>query len=51
MPGSPWFRAAFPGRCSVCGEDIRPGDTIRADGWGGYRCEECGAADFLEELF
>jgi len=52
MPGSPWFRAGYPGRCSACGEDIRPGDKIRADGeGGGYCCRECGDADVLEELF
>jgi hypothetical protein len=51
MPGTPWFRASWPGRCSGRGEEIVPGDTIRADGHGGYVCEDCGAADALEELY
>lgn len=41
----PWFTAAYPGRCSVCDERIEPGDEIRADGEGGYRCAECGRED------
>jgi predicted RNA-binding Zn-ribbon protein involved in translation (DUF1610 family) len=40
----PWFTAGYSsGSCSDCGEDITEGDTIRADGQGGYLCEECGA--------
>jgi hypothetical protein len=50
MPGTPWFRASWPGRCSGCRGPIRIGDKIRADGNGGYVCEDCGAADALEEL-
>lgn len=38
----PWFTARFPGMCTGCPADIRPGDTIRADGDGLYLCEECG---------
>jgi hypothetical protein len=38
----PWFEARFPGRCSQCQERTYEGDTIRADGEGGYLCEECG---------
>jgi hypothetical protein len=51
LPGSPWFRAVYPGRCSGCGEGVVPGDKIRADGTGAYCCEDCGAAADLEELF
>lgn len=39
---SPWFTAAYPGRCSVCDERIEPEDRIRADGEGGYLCADCG---------
>jgi hypothetical protein len=39
-PG-PWFEARWPSRCP-CGEPIRGGDEIRADGQGQYtgRCCE-----------
>lgn len=39
-PG-PWFAARFAGRCA-CGEPIREGDDLRADGLGQYvgRCCE-----------
>jgi len=37
----PWFTAQHPGTCSGCREEITPGDTIRASGDGGYRCEDC----------
>jgi hypothetical protein len=43
-PG-PWFVAAYNGSCAGCGADISPGDTIRADGAGGYLDEECGVED------
>lgn len=36
-PG-PWFTAGLEGNCSRCGDDIEPGDTIRADGWGSWEC-------------
>lgn len=36
-PG-PWFVAQLAGNCSRCGDDIEPGDTIRADGWGSWEC-------------
>lgn len=40
----PWFTAGYSsGSCSDCGEDITESDMIRADGQGGYLCEECGA--------
>jgi hypothetical protein len=39
-PG-PWFTAQYGGECACCGDDICPGDTIRADGEGGYACNEC----------
>jgi hypothetical protein len=45
-PG-PWFTAQLEGNCSRCGDDIGPGDRIRADGWGSWECceddEEMGA--------
>lgn len=37
----PAFEAAYPGRCSGCGDAIDPGDQIRADGDGGYRLRCC----------
>lgn len=39
-PG-PWFTAQLPGECSAGGEEITGGDTIRADGSGGWECQEC----------
>jgi hypothetical protein len=39
----PWFTAGYAGRCSMGDERIEPGDTIRADGEGGYLCEPCGS--------
>lgn len=41
-PYGPWFTAAYPGCCSGCDGGIEPGDTIRADGDGGYLCPGCG---------
>ena len=38
----PFFTAAYGGYCAGCGDGILPGDTIRADGDGGYLCEYCG---------
>ena len=40
-PG-PWFPARFDSECDECGTPIDAGDTIRADGEGGYVCEPCG---------
>jgi hypothetical protein len=39
-PG-PYFTAGHPGHCAGCGEDIRPGDEIRADGDGGWERRDC----------
>jgi hypothetical protein len=39
-PG-PYFTAAHPGHCAGCGEDIQPGDEIRADGEGGWERRDC----------
>jgi len=38
----PWFGARYPGHCAGCGEDFGAGDLIRADGGGGYLCDQCG---------
>lgn len=38
----PWFGAMYDGRCSVSECPIYEGDRIRADGQGGYECEDCG---------
>lgn len=39
----PWFGAMYIGACSNLGCRIDEGDRIRADGQGGYECEDCGA--------
>lgn len=41
----PWFGAMYDGHCDGCGDDIFEGDRIRADGAGGYECENCGHDD------
>jgi len=41
----PWFGAMYGGRCSVNECAIYEGDRIRADGQGGYECEDCGNFD------
>ena len=38
----PWFTAGYSGECDGCGDRIEEGDRIRADGMGGWVCEECG---------
>jgi hypothetical protein len=38
----PWFTAGFGGGCSGCCGVITEGDTIRADGSGGWLCTDCG---------
>lgn len=38
----PWFGALYAGACSNLGCRIDEGDRIRADGQGGYECEDCG---------
>lgn len=42
-PGAPgpWFAARWDGECSGCGDPINVGDTIRADGEGGYELWGC----------
>jgi hypothetical protein len=37
-----WFFARFGGVCSDCGGEFGAGEKIRADGNGGYLCEDCG---------
>lgn len=37
-----WFTAQYPGECGNCTAPVIPGDTIRADGRGGYECADCG---------
>jgi hypothetical protein len=44
MPG-PWFPAAYEGECSSCGADITGDDEIRADGFGGWECRDCGGEE------
>jgi hypothetical protein len=41
----PWFGAMYDGRCSVNECTIAEGDSIRADGKGGYECRDCGDFD------
>lgn len=38
--GTP-FRAEYAGKCAGCGDDFHDGDTIRADGAGGYLASCC----------
>jgi hypothetical protein len=44
VPGElgPWFTARFDSSCDGCASRIHEGDTIRADGEGGYLCQSCG---------
>lgn len=46
----PWFSASFGGGCDGCGGEICAGDRIRADGEGGWLCEECGSYDGIDTL-
>jgi hypothetical protein len=39
-PG-PWFTASYGGHCASCGDGFDEGDTIRADGEGGWECANC----------
>ena len=41
----PWFGAMYDGKCNSCEDKIYEGDRIRADGEGGYECENCGEDD------
>lgn len=41
----PWFGAMYSGECASCFDRIEEGDRIRADGQGGYECENCGEDD------
>lgn len=41
----PWFSAMYSGECSAGYCVIEEGDWIRADGQGGYECEDCGEDD------
>lgn len=44
----PWVRAAFDGECDgPCGGSLLEGDEIRADGEGGWLCQDCGADEPL----
>jgi hypothetical protein len=40
-PG-PWFPAAFAGECGTCFMEFEEGDTIRADGEGGWEAQDHG---------
>src|SRR5688500_5270820 len=37
----PWFSAKYASECAGCCGAICEGDTIRANGQGGYECEDC----------
>jgi hypothetical protein len=39
-----WFSARYGGTCSDCRDGFAAGQKIRADGEGGYLCEDCGDA-------
>lgn len=39
-----WFTAGFDSECNGCGDRICEGEQARADGDGGYLCENCGEA-------
>lgn len=45
-PG-PWFIASYDGECSW-GDEIEEGDTIRADGTGGWEHEGCAEEEIKE---
>lgn len=54
----PLIVAVFNGKCSTCGDRISIGDTIRANGHGGWECQDCIADDqpyvptnLINELF
>ena len=50
-PG-PWFIAGYDSDdASCCAETISEGDTIRADGYGGYEHEDCVVDDAGGETF
>jgi len=38
----PWFTARYDGECADCGFPIEYGETICADGYGDWLCEDCG---------
>jgi len=44
----PWFGAMYDGHCSAGECAIYEGDRIRADGQGGYECEDCGDEDMTD---
>lgn len=41
----PWFGANYPGKCTTCEDRFDEGDRIRADGEGGWECENCDLDD------
>jgi len=41
----PWVPARLGGKCAGCGEPIKAGDEIQADGDGGWVCRDCGTGD------
>lgn len=43
----PVITAAYPGDCASCGYHWDDGEPIRADGEGGWLCEDCGEDDHL----
>ena len=38
----PWFAAGYESLCSGCWDQVEVGNRIRADGRGGWLCEDCG---------
>ena len=42
----PWFGAMYAGTCDSCFDPIQEGDSIRADGQGGYECRDCESIEF-----
>lgn len=47
-PGS-WFGASHDGECATCDGAIFEGATIRATGWGGYECADCGGHPWAQD--
>jgi len=44
----PWFTSRWDSECDNCGDLVMEGDSMRADGEGGWVCEMCGRDDLDE---